>query len=210
MTIWAWRGWTIALVAAALVLSPGLAWGGTLTIGSISTEAAAEIKRFLPVARYLAERLRGEGVAQGKVVVARSIPEMGRLLREGKVDLYIDSPFPALAVSRLSGSKVFLRRWKKGVAEYHTVIFTRRDSGIERLADLRGRIISFEEPFSTSGYFVPKAIMLQQGLRMTPKKDPSGAIGPGEIGYVFSYGDETTMVWVLKGMASAGAMEEQT
>lgn len=210
MMRYVWRPSRVAFLAAGLVLLSHPAWARPITVGSISTEPAAEVKKFGPLASYLAGQLHAEGIDQGKVAVAKSIPEMASFLREGKVDLYIDSPFPSMAVSRLSGSKFLLRRWKKGVAEYHAVIFTRQDSGIERLEDLRGRTVAFEEPFSSSGYFVPKAILRQQGLRLVPKKDSSDPIGPGEVGYVFSYADENTMLWVLRRAVSAGAMDNQT
>ncbi len=210
MMRYVWRPSRVAFLAAGLVLLSHPAWARPITVGSISTEPAAEVKKFVPLASYLAGQLHPEGIDQGKVAVAKSIPEMATFLREGKVDLYIDSPFPAMAVSRLSGSKFLLRRWKKGVAEYHAVIFTHQDSGIDRLEDLRGRTVAFEEPFSSSGYFVPKAILRQQGLRLAPKRDASDPVGSGEVGYVFSYADENTMLWVLRGAVSAGAMDDQS
>jgi len=200
----------IAFGSASLLLSPQLARGKAITLGSISAEPAAEVKKIAPFITYLAKQLLAEGIDQGKVIVARSIPEMASFLREGRVDLHIDSPFPAMAVSHLSGSKFLLRRWKKGIGEYRTVIFTRKDSGIARLEDLRGKIISFEEPFSTSGYFLPKVMLLQRGLHPTAQKGFSERVGSGEVGYRFSYADETTMVWVLKGIVAAGAMDNQS
>src|SRR3989304_5486188 len=101
-----------------------------------------------------ARAVQAEGGDQGKVVVAKGIPEMAQFLKHGKIDLYIDSPYPALAVSRLSGSKLFLRRWKKGISEYRSVIFAKAASRIARLEDLKGKIIAFEEEFSNSVHFV--------------------------------------------------------
>ncbi len=205
------RTWGILFFAFgvnAFVL-PRLAWAGPINVGSISIEPASEIKRFLPFANYLAKQLKAEGFDQGKVVVAKSMPEMASFLKEGKVDLYIDSPFPSVAVSRLSGSKFLLRRWKKGIGEYHSVIFTNKDSGISRLEDLKGKIIAFEEPFSSSGYFIPKVALMQEGLKLVPKKDTSDPLAPAEVGYVFSRGDENTMLWVLRGKVMAGAMDNQ-
>jgi phosphonate transport system substrate-binding protein len=197
----------ILWVAALVFLVPQVAWTGPLTIGSISLEPAAEVKKFLPLAYYLAQQLQPEGIDHGRVVVADSIRQMAAFLREGKVDLYINSPFPALAVSRLSGSRLLLRRWKRGVAEYQAVIFTRQDSGISRLEDLKGKMIAFEEPFSSSGYFLPKLVLMQAGLKVVPKQEAADPVGLDEVGYVFSYTDESTMVWVLRGKVSAGAMD---
>jgi len=147
---------------------PRLTWAIPIQVGSVSIEPAEEIKKFLPLAAYLAKELQPEGFDQGKVVVAKNILEMAGFLREGKVDLYIDSPFPVSAASRLAGSKFLLRRWKKGVAEYHSVIFAKKDGGINRLEDLKGKIVAFEEPFSSSGYFLPKLLLVQKGLKLAP------------------------------------------
>lgn len=201
------------LLLAALVVAillPQLCWATPINIGSISAEPAAEIKKFLPFAIYLAQELQSEGIDQGKVVVARNISQMAAFLREGKVDVYIDSPFPALAASHLAESKLILRRWKKGVAEYYSVIFAKRDSGINRLEDLKGKIIAFDEPSSTTGYFLPKAMMRQRGLKLSRKDDPSEAPAPGEVGYIFAHADVNVMVWVLRDRVAAGATDDQS
>ncbi len=201
----------MSLLLLALGLLPHIAWAKAITIGSVtSSEPAAEVKKFLPLARYLASQLNSEGIEQGKVVVVETVRQMADLLREGKVDLYIDSAFPVMAASRLAGSKPLLRRWKRGIGEYHSVIFTRKESGIDRLEDLRGKMIGFEGPSSTSGYLLPKVILQERGLRPTAKTAPSEPVTPREVGYVFTGDDENTMVWVLRGKISAGAMDNQT
>ena len=204
------RFWAIFLPLGTLILESESTWARPINVGSVNTQPASEIKKFLPIASYLAKHLQSEGISQGKVVVAKDMAEMGSLLREGKVDLYIDSAFPALAVNRLSGSKLFLRRWKKGIGEYHTVIFTRIDSNIDRIEDLKGKLIAFEEPYSTSGYFVPKAVLLQQGFKLASKTDGTNPVEKGEIGYVFTRADDATMMWVLRGRAHAGAMDNHS
>lgn len=203
------RWGSLCFLVGALLLLPQGAWAKPIYIGSVHKEPMAEIQKFLPLAQYLGKQLQAERSGQGGVVVAESIPEMAAFLREGKVDLYIDSPYPSLAVGRLSGSKFLLRRWKKGVGEYHAVIFARKDSGISRLEDLKGKLIAFEEPFSSTGYFLPKLIMVQKGLKLALKKDASDPVGPAEVGYIFSLADENTMGWVLRGRAMAGAIDDQ-
>ena len=187
-----------------------MALAGVITIGSIGEEPSEEIRTFLPIARYLAKQLKLEGIDQVNIVVAKGIRQMAGFVREGKVDLYIDSPFPSMAVSCLSESKLLLRRWKKGICEYHSVIFVRKDSGIEKPEDLKGTIIAFEEPFSSSSYFLPKMSLMQRGLKLVRKKNSSDVVGSEEIGYVFSNDDENTMVWVLRKKVPAGAMNHQS
>lgn len=132
---------------------------------------------------------------------------MAALMRAGQVDLYIDSLFPTLAVSRLTGSKLLLRRWKNGSAEYQAVTFARKDSGITRLEDLKGKMIAFEEPYSSTGYFFPKLELLKRRLRLAAKRQSSDPVGADEVGYVFSRGDTNTVFWVLNGAVAAGAID---
>ncbi len=200
----------IFFFVGAILFLPQAAWAGPLHIGSISPQVSEEIKRYMPLADYLARALQAEGIDQGKVVVARSIPGMAQLLKQGKVDLYIDSAFPALAVGRLSGSKTFLRRWKKGIGKYRSVIFARADRNVSRLEDLKGKLIAFEEEFSTSGYFVPKLVMMERGLKLVPKKNVEEPVAPDEVGYVFSLDDENAMLWVMREKVTASVTDNQT
>jgi len=96
-----------------------------------------------------------------------------------------------------------------GKSEYQSIIFTRKDSGIARLEDLKGKVIAFEEPFSSSGYFLPKLDLLKKGFRLAPKRQGSEPVKADEVGYIFSHGDTNTLFWVLNGMVAAGAVDDQ-
>jgi phosphonate transport system substrate-binding protein len=204
-----WRVGNKLSFAFAILLLPQLACAGTLKIGSVSTSPVAETRKFWPLASYLARQLPSEGINQGKVVVAESIPAMSSFLQTQQVDLYIDSFFPSLAVSRLSGSKLLLRRWKMGKSEYQSVIFTRKDSGIARLEDLKGKVIAFEAPFGSSSYFFPKMVLLEKGLRLALKRQGIDPVKSDEVGYIFSHSDSQTIYLVLNGVVAAGATDDQ-
>ena len=204
------RHWKTFVLGLAVILFPQMTLAKTINVGSVGDLPTDEIKKFVPLASFLARQLQPEGFDQGKVVVARSISEMALLLKDGKVDLYIDSPFPSVAVSHLSGSKFLLLRLKKGLSEYHSVIFVREDSRINRLQDLNQKIIAFKEPFSSSAYFIPKMVLAQEGLKLVPKKDFTDSVGAREVGYIFSNDSENTMVWVLRKKVAAGALDNQS
>lgn len=179
---------------------------GILSIGSISVEPKEEVAEWQPFVDYVASHLEEAGINKGECVVAESMNKMANLIKKGEVDVFIDSPFPTIRVCKLSGAKPFLRRWKKGVKEYSSVIFVRRDNNIDTIEDLKGKIVAFEESFSTSSYFLPKATLMKEGLTLAEKKDFMSSVSSNEVGYVFSGDDETTMVWVLRKRVSGGAL----
>ncbi len=181
---------------------------GVLTVGSVSLNPAAEHDVFRPLADYLGDRLDAVGIGRGRVVVVDSLNTMVEELEAGRVDLYIDSPFPVGFVVQHSETKVLLQRFKQGAEVYRSVLFARADGGIGSLADLRGRMIAFGEPFSTSGYLLPKAALISAGFKLVNLADPAATVPDDEIGYVFSNDAENTMVWVLKGKVTAGAVNE--
>ena len=199
-----------AILLMFSVTKPSFGSPDPLVIGSVHHEVAAEIRKFLPLADYLGKHLQSEGINQGKILVAKDLSQRGTLLRERKVDIYIDSLFPSVGANLISGSKFLLRRWKRGRAEYRSVVYKRKDSNLHRMEDLKGHTLAFEEPFSSSGYFLPKMALLEEGLKLVPKAEPTKALGPEEIGYVFSLHDENTVAWVLREKVAAGATDDYT
>ena len=197
----------IALVGMlGFLLSSSLAAAdGTITLGSVARSPAPEVALYQPLADYLAAQL---GLARGRVRVAGSIREMVSLLERGEVDLYIDSPFPALLVCRHTGAKPLVRRLKYGVAEYRSVIFVRRDSDLRTLEDLRGRVLAFQEAYSSSGHLLPKATLLQAGVSLTRLASPDAEVAPDQIGWVLSGDGESSLFWVLKRKVAAAALNE--
>lgn len=179
----------------------------TLYLGSVGVDPDEEIKEFHSLATYLQKHLNHSKIDKVTVVVASNSKEMANLITNNKVHLYIDSPFPSLVVQKESGSSIFLRRWKKGVAEYRSVIFTRKDSGINTLEAMKGHVLAFEDPFSTSSYFLPKATLATKNLVL--KQVNSGEnVDKNSVGYLFSDDDRNTMLWVLRKKVSIGTMNE--
>ena len=180
----------------------------TITLGDIdANEPAKKIKRFQPLANYLAEHLEDFGIKGGNVVIARDIEEMAKFLKDGTVDVYFDSPYPTLATQERSGSQVILRRWKKGVATYWSTYITLGRSGIESVDDLLGKVVAVEEPYSTSGFVLPVGTLAQRGFSLKQVNQTDARLGSNEIGYYFTWDDKNTVELVLRGEVAGGVID---
>jgi hypothetical protein len=66
------------LIAAVLLHHPISAHA--ITLGLVGNYPTNDIKLFLPLAKYLSQELRAEGVTEGKVLVARDVNELASFL----------------------------------------------------------------------------------------------------------------------------------
>lgn len=184
-----------------------LSRGQVLILSDITEDPAGKIEKYLPLADYLAARLADFGIKQGKVVIAPDLPTIIQYLKTGQVDLFFDSPYPALTVYQEAGARPLLRRWKKGVEEYHTIIAVHKDTEIADLTGLLGKIIAFDDRVSTSGYLLPKGHLTKLGYRLSEQSSPASVVPSNEIGYVFAGGEKNVLAWVLQGKTAAAVIQ---
>lgn len=181
-----------------------------ITLGLVSGSQHQEITNYFePFVTYIARRIFAPPAAQGKVLVVSSLPELARLLNQNSVDFYMESPYPTYVVNQVHGAgRVLLRRWKGGLAEYRSLIVSAKDSGIDRLDSLRGKQVAFEDPESTSGYFLPKFFLQRNGLKLSPLTDTISEASSGAIIYMFAGTIDKLVELVLARQVSAGAMSD--
>jgi phosphonate transport system substrate-binding protein len=197
------------LLAFVAVSYAGATKAKILTLGTISADPLEEIRTFNPFANYLASLLASEGVTKVKVVIAPGIRQAVEMIQREEIDLFIDSSLTALIINKLSGSKFLLRRWKKGRDKYRSVIFATAESGIRDRNGLIGKIIAFEEPFSTSGYILPALAILRSNAQMSPIDNIRSRPKSGEISYVMANDNETQIAWLERDRVAAAAMAEK-
>ena len=157
-----------------------------------------------PMADYLAKEMQDLGYTHGEVLMAKDNQQMIDFLKQNKVDLVTETAFSAMQFHEEAGAELILRKWKKGVPDYHSLIFVHRDSDIQSLRDLQGKIIAFEDPGSTSAFYLPAAALLQEGLKLQLLTSPREKPDADKVGYVFSREELNSSIWVHKGIVAAG------
>jgi phosphonate transport system substrate-binding protein len=130
---------------------------------------------------------------------------MIEFLRQGKVDLVSESAFSAVLYERAVDANILLRQWKGGRASYQTLFFARKHSGIHRIDDLAGKLIAFEDEGSTSGYFVPKATIVDHDIVLKPVDQPRRV---NDVGYIFAESEVNVVAWVARGKVDAGVLSD--
>lgn len=208
---------TIAALVYGMVLAGNAAAQGvertkaqTLTLGLVSEIHRVKIEgHFQDFVRYVAGKLSAAADLEGKIMIAPSAFQLARFIEQKKVDFYMESPYPTYLINDMHGAaKLLLRRWKSGMAEYRSLIFTKNNGELSRLEDLRGKLLAFEDPGSTSGHFLAKAFLLKKGFKFADKTrfNPHGS--PNEVGYVFASSQEKVVDMVLAKQAAAGAFSD--
>jgi phosphonate transport system substrate-binding protein len=197
----------ITLGFHAVGQTPGKVEAKTITLGIVAPMNQKEVEEhFRDFVSYVARKLSSAPAIEGRIVVAPTQSGLANLLTEQKVDFYMESPYPTYLINNVYGAgKLLLRRWKGGMAEYHALIFTKRNSETRRLEDLRGKIIAFEDPGSTSGHFLPKFFLSRRGFKLSEKTRIEPNVSPGEVGYIFVYSQDKIVDLVLIKSVAAGA-----
>ena len=178
-----------------------------LVFGDITDDPGEVIEGTQPIADYVAAKLGEYGIMGGQVRVTSTTDEMIELLKNGEVDLYFDSTYPATLISDASGAQIILRRWKFGVETYHSVIFASKASGITSIDQLNGKMIAMDAPYSTSGFMLPAVYLTEHGLKLSGKPTSDAAVSAEEVGFAFAYDDSNVLQWVLGGMTPAGVTD---
>ncbi len=184
---------------------------GVIVMGDIDEDdPVSKIEEFQPIIDYIAADLADVGIGIGEVKIAPDAETMISMMEAGEVNLYYDSLYPSLLVANGADTTPLVLGWRGGEPIYHSVFFALPDSGITSVEDLNGKLVAFDDITSTSGYMMPTAHLLSNGLNPVEKGSSESAVADDEIGYVFSADDENTIEWVLSGRVDAGVVDNLT
>ncbi|MGV8941566.1 MAG: phosphate/phosphite/phosphonate ABC transporter substrate-binding protein [Lysobacter sp.] len=197
----------ILLVLLAGSPSPALAAeSDVLVLGRISDDPSAHYGQLKPLLDYVVPRMANVGIREGRVLMARDPQQMASYIRRGRVDWVTETAGSGMLLSERAGAVPMLVTERDGQSLYHSVFFTRRDSGIAGMDDLRGHRIAFQRSSSTSAYFVPAGELLERGLQLEILLSPEDSVDSDALGYLFARSELNVATWVHKGVADVGVM----
>lgn len=177
-----------------------------LVLGRISDDPQAHYQQLQPLLDYVVARMHDVGISEGRVLMARDAQQMASYLRRGRVDWVTETAGTAVGLGQRAGAVPLLLTERSGVRDYHTVFFTRRDSAVRQLSDLRGHTLALQSVGSTSAYLVPVMTLLDQGLRPEILQAADDTPSADAVGYVFARSELNIATFVHKGVVDAGAI----
>ncbi|MCI4566904.1 phosphate/phosphite/phosphonate ABC transporter substrate-binding protein [Lysobacter sp. CFH 32150] len=197
---------TIAALAPTPLQAATADDSNVLVIGRISDDPKAHYEQLKPLLDYVVPRMANVGIREGRILMARDAQQMNSYLRRGRVDWVTETAGTAMLLQKGSGARPLLLTERDGVSRYRTVFFARRDSGIRSLADLRGRSVAFQNPLSTSAYYVPASELIGAGLTLEILLSPMDRPASGSVGYLFARSELNIATWVHKRLVDVGVM----
>jgi phosphonate transport system substrate-binding protein len=181
--------------------SSGSASGGRnpdeLVFAAVPSENAQSLQQAYQPLITLLQRETGKKI---RFQSATSYSSVIEAQRNDKVDLAQYGPFSFITAQN-SGVKVTpiaAETVAKGTAPgYHSYGITRPGTGINSVADFKGKKVCFVDPNSTSGFLYPSAALINAGI--DPNKD---------ITQVIAGGHDASALSVLNGDCDAGFAQE--
>lgn len=156
-----------------------------ITMGIIITHMAVSPTAILegcrPFAKYMSDKL-------GMPTKVEIIPDVNTMLTKldtGSIDFGYVSNLDYVKLKKERNITPITKVVKGGTSTYNALLLVRKDSGINTLADLKGKSIAFTSKNSSHGYLYP-SILVKENFKMpleqffgkviTTKKDPDGIL----------------------------------
>jgi phosphonate transport system substrate-binding protein len=185
---------TFAAIAVATFLAGVSHAQQVLRVTTIPEEAATEqMRKFGPLTKYL-EQAVGMKVS---FVPVNDYPAAVEALVNKQVDLVWFGGFTYVQAQIRSGGKIVPIAQREEDTKFRSVFITQKNSGITKLADLKGKQVSFGSQSSTSGHLMPRSFLLEAGL--DPDRDFKRV--------AYSGAHDATIASVVSGRVDAAALD---
>lgn len=140
---------------------------GVLRVALLPDEnASTVIKNNEPLKTYLEQKL-GRKV---ELVVTTDYSSMIEAMRRGRIEMAYFGPLSyVMAKQKAPGIEAFAAQISKGSPTYRSVLIANTQSGLQSAKDVKGKVVAFGDPASTSSHLIPKSALRAAGL--TEKTD---------------------------------------
>jgi phosphonate transport system substrate-binding protein len=181
-----------ALLATLLLWPLAASAAGPLRVSAIPDEAPTELlRKFAPLGKYLEAEI-GIPVEFFPVTDYAAVVES---LAAKKLDLAWLGGFTFVQARLKTGNAIPIVQREED-EKFISRFITAQDSGINSLADLKGKTFAFGSVSSTSGHLMPRYFLLQ--AKIDPDKDFKTV--------AFSGAHDATAAWVESGRVQAGVL----
>ena len=175
-------------------------------IGLISADPGQLLQDFDPFVEYLESRLRGSGIGDVTVFVARDLDQMRSRIKKGRLDFILTTAFPIIEMERdaLVPAIVAVQGAGRG---YSAVFFVHKQSTVQDLRYVQGKTVVFGTPSSTAGYALAMAELRRNNFclnEVTDRRAPNDAIR-----YAFAGAAINQAFRVIRDRAEAGAFSSR-
>ncbi len=120
-----------------------------------------QMERFAPLAQYLTQEI---GIQVEFNILSRYGNIIDSFSSEKMDGAFFGSFTGAMAIEKLGVVPLARPVNLDGRSTYHAHIYTRKDSGIKSVSDMKGKRFAFVEKATTAGYVFPLAYLKEQGV----------------------------------------------
>ena len=195
------KQWILLIALIALLALTLTACGGQAKLGAednpivMSFVPSGDTQEIIASGDKLAQMIQDKTGLVIKANVGTDFAAVREAMGAGKAHIGWLNTFNYVLAHEKYGVDVALVTVRYGSTSYKGQIIVRADSGIKNLEDLKGKVMCWVDPNSTSGYIVPRILLQANGI--DPDKDFAKTIEAG------SHNNVVTQVY--NGECDAGA-----
>ncbi len=157
----AWHSlWGFLVCLPFLATQPAVA-AEKLVLASIPyRQEATLLTRFEPLIELLSRKLG----RQIELDIAESYEDIGERLHHRVADIGVLGPKSYVEAKEKYPDIIYLATTKSPKGFYHSLIITRKDSGLDSLSALKEKSFAYTQTGSTSGYLYPRQLLRKPGF----------------------------------------------
>ncbi len=201
-------GWMMTAVLLILLMMTAQAGATqtTVTLGFATDDIFDEEKKNRALLDYLEAELKEVGIEKVDLLLAADNKNstLIRYMKEGKLDIAMESALPSAEIVAFANAIPIVEFKRKKMKT--SFVFVRKDSGIETVQDLEGKVVTFEDPGSTSGYFFPRLALQSAGIEMVHLESHQDPVPSGKLGFVFAGSELNVSTWVFFKKVAGGSL----